>query len=79
MFTPLSNEVYQESRVEAAEHPACELFPASRGTGRLFGLGVALGFTGLFLDGLNTGMWSWVAIVLAGLVLLLAGGKVVRD
>lgn len=79
MFTPISDELYQDSAAHAVEHPACELFPASRSTGRLFGFGVALGFVGLLLDGFGAGFWAWLPIGLAALVLLLAGSRVVRS
>lgn len=79
MLTPLSREFYEDSAVRAFEHPACELFPACSKTGRLFGLGVALGFAGLSLDGFGVGVWSWVLLALAGAVLLFAGSRVIRD
>ncbi|MBW4697734.1 MAG: hypothetical protein KME03_07520 [Aphanocapsa lilacina HA4352-LM1] len=79
MLTPFSDGVYQGTTVQTPEHPACELFPASRTTGQLFGLGVVLGIASLFLDGFGAGPWSWPLMVMAGLVLLFAGSRVARS
>ncbi|MBC8122460.1 MAG: hypothetical protein H7Y22_11550 [Gemmatimonadaceae bacterium] len=79
MLTPTSREIYTEASIGAAEHPVCELFPATRMTGRLFAAGVGMGFTSLFLDGLGAGPWAWAVLAAGGLTLLFAGSQVVQD
>lgn len=78
MLSPLSNELYQSTAILAQENPACELFPATHGTGRLFGFGVGLGLISLFLDGLGATPFGWAMLGISGLVLLFAGSQVVH-
>jgi len=78
MLSPITNELLQGTAIEGQEHPACELFPANRVVGRLFGLGIGLGLMSLFLDGIGATLWGWSGLGMSALVLLYAGGRVSR-
>ncbi|MBC7882606.1 MAG: hypothetical protein H7Y37_15015 [Anaerolineae bacterium] len=79
MLSPITTESYISSSATVQEHPACELFPASYATGRVFAFGVGLGFVSLFLDGMGSAPLGWAGLALSALVLLYAGGRVVRN
>lgn len=79
MLSPITNKPYQDTACAVQEHPACELFPASYATGRVFAFGVGLGFVSLFMDGMGSTPWGWAGLAVSGLVLLYAGGRVVRS
>jgi hypothetical protein len=79
MLSPITTDSYKDASYVAQDHPACELFPASYATGRLFAFGVGLGFVSLFMDGIGSTPIGWAGIALSGLVLLYAGGRVVRS
>ncbi len=79
MLSPITTESYQDASYASQDHPACELFPASYATGRVFAFGVGLGFVSLFMDGMGATPLGWVGLAFSGLVLLYAGGRVVRS
>jgi hypothetical protein len=57
-------------------HPTCELFPAKRSAAWIFGIGAVLGLASFPLSAMGLGIFAWVSLVSAAVVMLFAGTQV---